>query len=126
MKSKYRKLEALYREIPDIDCKGLCHESCTIIPAAKIEIKRARERTGGNPFNPAAYLKEMQQSLIETPKIPKCKSLSDGKCTMYNIRPAICRLYGVAEGLECHYGCKPKTQISKKNAHDLIRKVEAL
>lgn len=124
MKSKYRKLEALYREIPQIECKGLCHESCTIVPAAQIEIRRAKERMGGkNPFNPATALKQMQQNEM---KIPSCAALKDNRCSIYHARPAICRLYGVAQGLECAFGCKPKEMISKQEAYSIVREIEAL
>ena len=122
--SKQKKLEALYNKIPDIDCKGLCHPSCTIVPAAKIEIQRARGRMGGkNPFNPIAAIRDLKK---EIPTIPSCAALKDKKCSIYTARPAICRLYGVAEGLECPFGCVPKTKISKQEAYSIVREIEAL
>lgn len=122
--SKVKKLAKLYAQIPDIDCKGLCHASCTIVPAAKIEIKRARERMKGrNPFNPMYAMHELQK---ETPIIPSCAALKEQRCSIYTARPAICRLYGVAEGLECPFACEPKYKLTKKKAHDLIREIEAL
>lgn len=37
-----------------------------------------------------------------------CSMLTeDGRCSQYEIRPMICRLYGAAEGIECSRGCKP-------------------
>ena len=124
MKSKYRKLDALYGQIPEIECLGFCHESCTIVPAAKIEIKRAKERMGGkNPFNPAAAMKKLQAGKN---KIPSCSALKEGKCSIYTARPAICRLYGVAEGLNCPFGCKPKKTLSRQEAFNIVRKTEAL
>lgn len=122
--SRYKKLTELYKKIPDIDCKGLCHPSCTIVPAAKIEIKRARERMGGkNPFNPIAAVRGLKE---KDPKIPSCAALKNEKCSIYHARPAICRLYGVSEGLECPFGCKPKKTISKQEAYALVREIEAL
>ncbi len=121
MKSKYRKLEELYKRIPKIDCKGDCHHSCTIIPASKIEIKRAREKMLKNPFNPVHALQNLQDK-----KIPCCAALKERRCAIYNIRPAICRLYGVAEGIECQFGCKPDKLMTKQEAYDLIREIEAL
>lgn len=121
--SKLKKLNEIYAKIPDIECQGLCHPSCTIVPAAKIEIKRARGRMGKNPFNPLQAVKNLTQ---EIPKIPTCAALKDGRCSIYTARPAICRLYGVAEGLECPFGCKPKKFISKQEAYAIVREVEAL
>jgi len=124
MNNKIRKLEAIYSKIPTIECKGLCHQWCTIVPAAKIEIKRAKGRMGGkNPFNPASALQKIQAG---TNKIPSCSALKDNKCSIYTARPAICRLYGAAEGLDCPFGCEPKKKLSKQEAYAIVRETEAL
>ena len=44
--SKYKKLTKIYEKIPDIECKGLCYETCTLIPAAKAEIARNKLKKG--------------------------------------------------------------------------------
>ncbi len=121
--NKLKKLESIYKKIPEIECKGLCHPSCTIVPASKIEIKRARGRMGGkNPFNPIHGLKKAMGG-----EIPSCAALTEDKrCSIYNARPAICRLYGVAEGLDCPFGCVPKKKISKQEAYALVRETETL
>jgi Fe-S-cluster containining protein len=117
------KLEALYKRIPKVECKGLCHQSCTLIPAADIESKRAKERLHYNPFQPAKDAME----ITKTGKIPSCRALKDNRCSIYHIRPAICRLYAAAEGLDCPFGCQPKeAKISKQEAYNLIREIEAL
>jgi len=122
--SRNKKLLSLYSKIPEIECQGLCHESCTIVPAARVEIKRARERMGGkNPFNPLAAIIALKEKV---PTMPSCAALKNNRCSIYHARPAICRLYGVAEGLECPFGCEPKSKLSKQAAHDLIREIEAL
>ena len=115
MKNKYRKLEELYKKIRPIECKGLCHPSCTIVPAAKAEIKRARDRMHGkNPFNPINAIRELEKS---SGKIPSCAALKENRCSIYTARPAICRLYGVAEGLECEFGCEPKNKLTRQEAN---------
>lgn len=117
------KLEALYKRIPKVDCQGLCYQSCTLIPAAPIEIKRAKDRLHYNPFQP---LKDAMKIEI-TKKIPVCKALKDNRCSIYHIRPAICRLYAAAEGLDCPFGCNAGDKIlSKKEAYDLIKEIEAI
>ncbi len=118
-------MQALYAQIPNINCQGLCHQSCTIIPAAKIEIKRVRDACKGNVFHPIRFMRAMKED-PETPKLPSCKALIDKKCSIYSMRPAICRLYGVAEGLKCDFGCSPERFLSKIEAHSLIRQIEAL
>ncbi len=122
MNNKLKKLEVLYDQIPSIECKGLCFHTCTMVPAAKIEIKRARGRMGGkNPFNPVSMLNEMKKG-----NIPSCAALKDNKCSIYSSRPAICRLYGVAEGLKCNYGCESDKYLTKEEANRIIREIESL
>lgn len=120
--SKIKKLQASYAKIPEIDCKGLCYKSCTIIPASKIEMKRARGRLGGkNPF-----ISIDAKVTLNNEKIPVCAALKDGRCSIYHARPSICRLYGVTEGLECGFGCIPKEKLSKQEAFSIIREIDAL
>lgn len=37
-----------------------------------------------------------------------CPALVDGRCSVYDDRPMICRLYGTVEVMRCPYGCVPK------------------
>ena len=120
-KKSIEKLEALYRRIPNIDCKGLCHASCSIVPAEDLEIKRARKRMSSNPFMISNKDFELAKT---TGKIPSCGALKNNRCTIHSIRPAICRLYGSAEGIECTFGCQPKTQkLSRQEAYSIIREI---
>lgn len=122
--NKIKKLKELYKKIPEIECKGLCHPSCIIVPAAKIEIKRAREKMHGkNPFNLNSALQKLNN---DSSHAPKCSALINQLCSIYSTRPALCRLYGVAEGLECEFGCIPKEKMNKKNAHELLKTIASL
>lgn len=105
-----------------MDCKGFCHPFCTMVTASKIEIKRARQRMGGkNPFNPIHLIENLQNK-----EIPSCAALKNNRCSIYSARPALCRLYGVAEGLDCPFGCVPKKKISKKEAYEIVKEIDAL
>lgn len=35
-----------------------------------------------------------------------------GRCSVYEIRPLICRLWGVVETMKCHYGCEPERYLT--------------
>lgn len=123
-KKSIEKLEALYKRIPELDCKGLCHPSCSIVPAEELEIKRARKRMSCNPFRLSNKDLEVAKT---TGKIPSCGALKDNRCTIYSVRPAICRLYGAAEGLECHFGCEPKKpKLSRQEAYSIIREIREI
>lgn len=123
MKNKYKKLDELYKKVPEIACKGLCYQGCTIIPAALIEIKRAKDRLHTNPFH---YNKEKIEEKIKMGNIPICKALKNKRCSIYTIRPLICRLYGVAENFDCPFGCKPKTILTTKEAKKIMQEIETL
>lgn len=123
MKSRYRKLDLIYKKIPEIECKGLCHPTCAMIPAAGIEIKRARDRLKINPFQPNS---EQRVRMEKEKVIPFCRALTNERCTIHDIRPGICRLYGAAEELICQYGCQSKKILLKEEAYAIIREIEAL
>lgn len=97
-----REIEAVYATIPSIDCKGLCHESCGPILMSKLEQDRITARVGrevlpNNPFQ----------------EVKTCPLLKDGKCSVYDIRPTICRMWGVAEGMRCPFGCEVKRVLDR-------------
>jgi Fe-S-cluster containining protein len=49
-----------------------------------------------------------------------CPHLAFGKCTAYDSRPLVCRLYGVAEGLRCEHGCEPDRLLTDKQTRRII------
>lgn len=116
---------AFYDKIPKVQCKGLCHESCTIAPAAKIEVKRVREACGSSPFNYHGVFGKIGKGDGDV-DIPSCKALKGGRCSIYRFRPTICRLYGAAEGLECEFGCVPERYLSRTEARAILVGVQEL
>jgi len=97
-------LDRIYRALPRIACKGLCHEACGPIAGADGEIERL-ERVAGKPLS---VRPDGQCSMLT----------AEGRCSVYAARPLICRLFGVAGGLECPHGCKPDRMLSKREAYD--------
>ena len=51
---------------------------------------------------------------------------AEGRCSVYSIRPLICRIWGAAEGIPCVFGCQPERLLSKEEADVLMREVQAL
>lgn len=95
-------LEALYSRVPKIACKGLCIGSCGPIGYSEAE----RARLGHIGHDPIHML---------------CHKLDGmGRCTIYNRRPLICRLWGVAEEMPCPFGCVPERVLSAREGHDLL------
>jgi hypothetical protein len=91
------KLDAMYAELPALECKGLCADSCRTIDLSTVE--RDRIRQAGGPEIPP---------LLTTPDDSKCPALEEGRCTVHPVRPMICRLWGIGEQMKCQYGCKPE------------------
>jgi Fe-S-cluster containining protein len=43
-----------------------------------------------------------------------------GKCTVYEVRPLVCRLFGMVKKMKCKYGCKPSKWLSDRKAFKLM------
>ena len=69
-------MEKLYKKIPSSSCINGCYKCCTnIIQYTPNELKAM----GGYEYN------------------EKCSHLKDGKCSIYDKRPFVCRIYGASE-----------------------------
>jgi len=118
---KIRKLEAIYARIPTLDCKGCCHSACTVIGCSQLEDLRIMKETGKD------IVCTIEDIILATQGHMPCIFLDKNKrCEIYPVRPAICRLFGVAEGLECPHGCKPKKMLIRREAHEILTEIERL
>lgn len=89
-------LEALYAELPTIDCKGACWTSCGPIRMTGLEHRRVEEAGVAIPEGTAAS--------------GLCPALTMlRRCAVYDSRPTICRLFGLTRNLRCSHGCMPST-----------------
>lgn len=87
-------LADVYARVPRINCKGLCSECCGPIMVHEEEARRMERRAG----RPLACSPE-----------GRCGYLGqDNRCTVYRVRPYVCRVWGVTEGMECPFGCEPE------------------
>lgn len=108
-KKTARKLQSLYRNIPSGFCKGLCHDSCGPVGMSLFEMARMRQVAPAK-FDPVDHL--------------SCPFLDHEtkKCRGYEVRPAICRLWGATKSLACPHGCtetiKPLTDLMAKRIID--------
>lgn len=118
------RLEELYASLPSVQCKGWCHNSCTAIDLSRLERSRIRERGCElpPPMKPERLLR-----LITEGRTPRCPALSAvNTCSVYNIRPLICRAWGVAEGMPCQYGCSPDADLSDAQVARMLAEIEWL
>lgn len=88
------QLDALYERLPRLDCQGLCSDSCGPIEVSVVERQRI-EAAAGHPLTCGLGA--------------SCSMLTaDRRCSVYEIRPLLCRLWGIVESMPCHYGCRPE------------------
>lgn len=104
------ELEAIYATIPSAECKGLCANTCTLIPATPQESERMRRYSGRKTVTPsdrdlATLLRKERAGTATDADVPLCPLLRHGRCTAYIVRPTICRVWGVTEDMPCPHGC---------------------
>lgn len=106
---RVKALRKLYEQVPRVECKGLCTDSCGPLDPPQLEVEQM-ERRSGKPFTSRATGAELRAAMRAGTLSghERCCYLSRaGRCTVYGDRPMICRVWGAAESIPCHHGCKP-------------------
>lgn len=94
-------LERIYRSVPAVTCRGLCAVACGPIDMSDEERRRIAER--GVTIPPPT---QALAAIAAGQRTEACPALVDGKCSVYEDRPLICRLWGAVESLPCPHGCE--------------------
>lgn len=108
-------LADVYARIPDVQCKGLCEDSCGPVAMSVEEDARLRDRGISVPSMVDAV------AAVERGEEYYCPALKDGRCTVYEDRPAICRLWGATESMPCPHGCTPPGALTQQESYALLR-----
>jgi Fe-S-cluster containining protein len=98
-----RKLKVL----PPMQCDIGCGACCGVIPVTATEYNRI-----------AAHMKAHGIALLPGSDLA-CPLYQDGRCSVYKVRPLICRIFGHSEHLECERGYKanvPEREIRRMTA----------
>jgi len=104
-------LEALYAELPTIECRGLCAESCGPVPMGRVEWQSVC-RAGGE--------RKGSGDLI-------CPYLELSRCSVYEVRPMLCRLWGVVESMPCLWGCQPEPRyLTREEGFEFLRRAATI
>ena len=80
-----------YPVLPIMQCDPGCTECCKFAPCTKDEFYNIQEYVKKNGIKP---IRQEGQ----------CPLYIDGKCSVYEVRPLICRLYGHHEAMTCPRG----------------------
>lgn len=110
-RAREQQLDALYAELPTIDCQGMCWDSCGPIQMTGVERQRIH-REAGVEIPDRSWLRDGSGL---------CPALNMfHQCSVYQIRPLICRIWGMTRRLRCNYGCKPDRMLSEPQAYEFI------
>lgn len=107
-------IDTLLQGVPQFQCVEGCSDCCGPVPMTRLEMSRIKARVGEYEM----FDKDLH-----------CGLLKDGKCSVYDIRPAICRVFGATSfqpRLVCPHGRKPEQPLSREATDELIDKVKAL
>lgn len=109
-------LDRIYASLPRIECQRKCGESCGPVFMSRIEWQRIIARVG-RVVTPTP---EQAESLT-------CPLLTGNDCSVYDLRPVICRLWGLVDSplMRCPWGCVPERWLSDEEAETVLRAVEA-
>jgi hypothetical protein len=89
-----QRLALLYKRLPKVQCQGKCQEACGPIACSSAEAEIMRRHSG--------------QPLSFDARTGRCSYLNDaGRCSVYPVRPLVCRVFGASQKLPCVWGCKP-------------------
>lgn len=105
-------LTDLYRRVPRIACKGLCAESCGPVIVVEKEHTAMQRAAGGK--------------VLSVDGEATCGYLVDGRCSVYDARPLICRLWGVVPEMPCPWGCEAERILSPVEAHVLMKTLQRI
>lgn len=113
------ELRQIWDRIPAIACQRKCQECCGPIAMLPAEYRLA--------FGTKAPVKMGGFPLAVDPLTGNCpKLLRSGDCGVYDVRPTICRLWGVVHAMACPFGCVPERWLTDQEAHvilDAVRRV---
>jgi hypothetical protein len=107
-------LADVYARVPEVDCKGLCMDSCGPIAMSIEEDDRLQKR--------GVRVASMVDAVaaVERGDDYYCPALRDGRCTVYDDRPTICRLWGATTSMPCPHGCTPANALSQPESFELL------
>jgi hypothetical protein len=112
-----RAIERVWAKVPPMECKGLCHDSCGPIAMSRLEWDLLRE-AGGEKVAPF---------LGADGRPSRCPYLTpENRCSVYEVRPLICRLWGASEVMPCPNGCRGSGTVSDAEGKRLLDKADAV
>ena len=118
---KAAALQAVYAQVPAIECRGQCWDSCGPIELTRTERRRIAAGSG------VEIADRLPLHLPGGGEVA-CAALTFPlrRCGVYELRPLICRLWGVLDGMPCTYGCVPERYLTMAEGYELLARAADL
>lgn len=124
--AKLKKIDELLSGLPIFQCKEGCFDCCGPVKLSRLEYMRCIQASGRSAKDVKQQMQDnLKQAIYTCPLL----DTETRKCTVYEVRPAICRLFGVVKGeLLCPHGYAPESAvlISDEQSREILRKVDDL
>ena len=111
------QLQEVYDALPQIACKGLCWNSCGPIDMSTVE----RQRIVDLGYEIPQFTEERARRWADDEPL-HCPALNRQslQCEVYEARPFICRVWGVADSMRCPHGCEATDILDDQQVYDLL------
>jgi hypothetical protein len=116
------QLDAVYSNLPTIACRGLCQASCG-------PVVQGRSMTGQELLRLQDAGGEKRGKQRRAPLACPYLTAEDetGRCSVYEARPMICRLWGIVAEMPCPHGCEVEPgRLSDREARMAMAFVETI
>lgn len=109
-------------DLGTLACRGMCHDSCGAIGYSLAEARVIAFHDGSPPMANGFHSGGFHQR----DDIMCDKLTPDKRCSIYDHRPLICRVYGMAKAIPCAHGCQPTEWLDDNVIVELLLKLDAL
>lgn len=121
---KLSLIDALYARLPRIACQQRCQVCCGPIAMSRLEFRRLLSIDPTLRHKISQMQSELgfnygRSYLIGLGR-EACSFLRDGACSIYSLRPLICRLWGMTQTMRCPWGCQPERFLNDREAHEIM------
>ena len=124
--ARLAEIDRLLASVPGFQCKPGCADCCGPVCISRLELNRIVQRTG---IKPKELLTSFRLKQSQKTGCLKCPLLdAQNKCSVYDIRPAICRIFGSSDHprLRCPHGLKPENPLTPEATNSLVDRVMGL
>jgi Fe-S-cluster containining protein len=119
------QIDALLATIPSFKCKPGCADCCGPIHYSRLEFYRCVKASGHS-------LQEIREQIKKnvSRNDHRCPFLNrkTNQCSVYEVRPAICRVFGTTGELRCPHGYAPQAgqMLSEERSREILAQVKEL